>query len=411
MAVFQLFPKKDTTLYSGDPSLNAGLDEIVELSSGLSTPETSSAARILIQFDTEEIQNVVNNKIGSNPYKTYLRLYCSEVENIPSDLTIKADPVYSVWDMGTGRADNIPFSTNGASWVGPTSGSLWLIGDSTTVYTSSAKSYSPYGGDWYKNYTVSQSISQFTSPDIWIDVTNIITSQSSAAISNNGIILRVGEGDEFSTVKNWKLSYFSRDTNTIYSPSLIFNWNDQIWPSDSWTKVLDTGESSISLGNSKSSFYNNENVKFRVYGRKLYPERTFVTQSLYTQNKVLPFNSWYQIVDTDTNDIVIPYDSLGTRISSDVSSSYFYLDMDGFEPERYYTIQIRAEIPGSSEIVTWDSSLNFKVTQKVGPGNSLVSLSPPPYPTPSVPSTPSTPTYSSDSYFDVDYVVECYVEP
>jgi hypothetical protein len=47
MAVYQIFPKKDATLYSEYPQLNSGLDEILELTK----TSTSDPARILISFD------------------------------------------------------------------------------------------------------------------------------------------------------------------------------------------------------------------------------------------------------------------------------------------------------------------------------------------------------------------------
>ena len=51
MAVYQIFPKKDATLYSEYPQLNSGLDEILELTK----TSTSDPARILISFDQQQL--------------------------------------------------------------------------------------------------------------------------------------------------------------------------------------------------------------------------------------------------------------------------------------------------------------------------------------------------------------------
>ena len=64
MSFSQLFPLKDTTLYSQYPTMNAGLDEILELSK----PTSYDADRILIEFDEEEIASTLST-IGTKPYK------------------------------------------------------------------------------------------------------------------------------------------------------------------------------------------------------------------------------------------------------------------------------------------------------------------------------------------------------
>ena len=66
MAVYKLFPTQDTTLYSYYPAMNTGLDAICEVSNKLNTlvaGETPMISRYLTQFDTGEIQNVINNGI------------------------------------------------------------------------------------------------------------------------------------------------------------------------------------------------------------------------------------------------------------------------------------------------------------------------------------------------------------
>ena len=67
MAVYKIFPTKDATIYSLYPSRNTGLDEIIESSTSVINasvlPQTS---RFLVQFDSTEINDIINNKIRGN---------------------------------------------------------------------------------------------------------------------------------------------------------------------------------------------------------------------------------------------------------------------------------------------------------------------------------------------------------
>jgi len=361
MGFSQLFPLKDTTLYSDNPQQNTGLDEIIEFTKS----DGENAARILIQFDQNEINNVINNEIlptlGSGNWKSYLRVYASQVESLPTQLTIVCDPVSEYWDQGIGKRYILPTTVNGASWTGPITGALWLFDGSTT--TGSYLSGSTGGGSWYTGYTVTQSINQYTNQDLYLDVTNIVNNWNTSTVDNNGFILRVTESVENNPNYVYQLSYFSRDTNTIYPPSLMFYWDNQMYfPNTS--SLLTNEVFDISLENNKGIFQAGEDVLFRVYARETYPARTFVTQSLYTYNKTLPSSSWYQIVDVDTNEIIVPFNDLGTLLSADMTSSYFTFNMDTLEPERYYNFQIKTKINNRTYIKTGNNSM-FKVQQKV----------------------------------------------
>jgi len=61
MAVYKIFPIADATIYSAFPSMNTGLDAILEVSNRLDISGTPDIARYLIQFDTNEIKDIINN--------------------------------------------------------------------------------------------------------------------------------------------------------------------------------------------------------------------------------------------------------------------------------------------------------------------------------------------------------------
>jgi hypothetical protein len=82
MAVYKLFPTQDATLYSLYPTMNTGLDAILEVSNRLDISGTPDIARYLIQFDTNEIQDVINNKIAGNSSSIYLKNFIAEAQGI-----------------------------------------------------------------------------------------------------------------------------------------------------------------------------------------------------------------------------------------------------------------------------------------------------------------------------------------
>jgi hypothetical protein len=362
MSFSQLFPLKDATIYSEYPSLNTGIDPILDLSK----PDNYNADRFLIQFDQGEILNTINQNIiptitGSESWKAYLRIYATEVEGLPTELPVICNAVSENWDMGTGRFGNIPMTKNGVSWLGPKTSSFWSFNGTTT--TGSYLSGSVGGGSWYVGYKSEQSINYYTPQDLYLDVTNIVNEWYDGTINNNGFILRVSESVENNSNYQYKLSYFSRDTNTIYPPSLLFFWNSQRFYPDT-SSILKSDTFNVALGNNGGTFQSGENVRFRVYSREKYPPRTFVTQSLYTYNKTLPSSSWYQIIDVDTNEAIIPFNNPGTLLNADLTSSYFNLNTSVLEPERYYTVQIKTEIEGNTFIESNDN-MKFKTRQVV----------------------------------------------
>ena len=62
MAIYKIFPEKDSTIYSRFPLRNTGIDEIIEATTFYDgvQPEVS---RFLVKFAQNEIEDVLDNKI------------------------------------------------------------------------------------------------------------------------------------------------------------------------------------------------------------------------------------------------------------------------------------------------------------------------------------------------------------
>jgi hypothetical protein len=356
MAVYKIFPTKDASIYSYYPTKNAGLDEILDISLYESIESTGEVSRALLAFSNTEISDLLTNKITPSTYKAYLKLYLANASEIPLDYTLYCHPISGSWDMGIGRAANVPSTTNGVSWKyrDILSGSLFnsYIANSTSSYNGNNIG----GGSWWtgSNLVATQSFNYITNKDIELDVTNAISS----SYYQNGFIIKHSSSLEFSTSSTFELKYFSTDTHTIYPPCLEFRWNDFSYSTGSLS-TIQSDKVLISLSNNKGEFQEDSVNRFRVNVRDKFPTRTFQTSSLYLNNKLLPTSSYYAIKDIKTEEFIIDFDSTFTKLSADLTGNYFDLYINGLQPERYYSIIIKSIISGST-IVHEDNNY-FKV--------------------------------------------------
>jgi hypothetical protein len=367
MAVYKIFPEKDNTIYSLYPSLNTGLDEILELRNSKITTEVSNysqLSRILIKFPTSEINDIINNKIGSSNFDAYLKLYLSNAKTLLDEYTIEAFPISGSWDMGFGKYSNVPISVIGSSWKWrDTSGSNAWIPFTSSLTTSSYVTGFEGGGVWYTgsngvNLSYTQSFIYSDEKDLNIKVTNIIDTINSGSIDNKGIILKFNNSIEFNSGSTLELMFYSMDTHTIYPPCLELKWDDSSYSIGSGN-IIDNSNVMITLDNNKNYYPQNSVSKFRINVKDSFPTRRFQTSSLYLDNKFLPTSSYWSIRDLDTNEIIIDFDENYTKISADTTSNYFNVYCAGLQPERYYSIRIKSII--GSETIIDDNNFYFKI--------------------------------------------------
>jgi len=376
MAIYKIFPEKDATLYTQYPDANSGLDPILEASTymGDSYPQVS---RYLIKFSTEEIVGIIDNKINSSSSVVYLKNKMALLTGLNLDKKLYFYPISGDWGMGTGQFGDSPQVTNGVSWryLDYQGSSLWPTSSLPEYVTSSFQTSLPGGGNWYTgsnlglNLVQTQSFSYSDEKDIKVDVTTTVQTWYSNSINpsdgvlNQGFLIKQRDSDEFIDNLNNDviMRYFSIDTHTIYPPELEFRWDDYSFNTGSSTQtILSDPQSFISIYNNEKVYYMEDIVRFRVSATPKYPTRTFSTSSFYSQNYYLPGNSsWYAIKDTGTNEFVVEFDNLYTKISSDPVSSYFDVYMDGLEPYREYTILIKTTLDGVTK--TFNEDIRFKI--------------------------------------------------
>jgi hypothetical protein len=366
MAIYKIFPEKSATLYSFYPTVNTGLDEILEISTFYSIDGTDEVSRSIIKFPSAQISDILANKVGNNNFDVYLKLYLANASSIPLNYTLLAHPLASDWNMGTGRLGNSPITVDGVSWKykDQDSGSVWFTNSSfpsgTTGSFRSGSSAVVGGGLWYtgSQYAASQSFTNSTSKDIELKVTNTVSASYTNILPNYGFILKHSSSIEFTSASKFETKYFSGNTHTIYPPCLEIRWNDSRYTGS--IAIVSSSLFTVTLGNNKSEYQQDSVQRFRVNVRDQFPTRRFQTTSLYLDNKALPTSSYWSIKDLDTEEIVVDYDTTYTKISYDASGSYFDVYMNGLEPERYYKLLFKTELLDGETVIS-DNNYYFKV--------------------------------------------------
>ena len=368
MAVYKLFPDKDTYIFTEVSIANAGYDEMIEIG-GYPVVEVGQASRILLHFKDTEIANVVDNKIGSTNFSASINLKLASAYETPASHSVHAYPIYEYWDGGVGKYGDEPYDKSGCTWryAGAQNSNSWTLPHNTITMpvniTGSYNSTHLGGGNWYtgsNGYDLhsSQSFELNDNIDLNIDVTNGVLLHYTGSITNNGFILKLDDAYEFNTTSSIRHKYYSSDTNTIYPPTLDIKWDDSSYVTGSLS-VLDTTEAVIDLTNNKGSYPDIDKQRFRLLARPKYPTRTFTTGSIYKTNYALPSGSYWGLRDEFTEEMVIPFDSDFTKISCDSTGPYFDLFMDGLQPERFYRVLIKTVLDGTTTVVNNNST--FKV--------------------------------------------------
>lgn len=372
MAVYKVFPLKDSTLYSKYSLTNAGRDEILEVGSrnnpslaGLPVVTTTGLGsgdirRTVISFAASDISSALALTTGS--FKTNLRLFLADANDLSTDYTLEFYALAQNWQVGTGKLANIPTTSDGVSWVYTGQSGSSAIWNTTAL--SSSYLFTTGGGTWNTAYRASQSFDYISDKDINVDITNITAGWISSSIANYGVVVKLTGSIELNTQTYMNLKFYSMDTHTIYPPCLEFKWDDSILSTGSTAVGTVTSDNFILLPNNNLDKYKEGEVyNFKFKTREQYPTRQFTTSSVYLNWKYLPSQSYWAIQDYKTNEMVIDFDNSYTKISANSEGNYFKLYTAGLEPERSYKILVKSVIPSSLETVIVDNDIIFKVTR------------------------------------------------
>jgi hypothetical protein len=300
-------------------------------------------------------KSIVDSSIGFNDANLILRE--TQTNEIPLEYTIYANALSGSWQMGIGtRFDNI--STQGVTWnyrEGDTN-LEWLQNNFAPNTTASINN--GVGGTWWTQYAASQSFNYETS-DINMDVKSMLKIWMSGSIPNDGFILKYPTEVESNTEDYGVIKFFSKETHTIYQPKIRIGWDDQLYVTGSLT-ALTAEDIKIGINNLKKEYKLNSIAKIRIFGRELYPLKTFSNQFSYNTQKYLPQTTYYQIRDFASNDIIIPFGNY-SKISCDSDGNYIKLNLSNWEADRVYKIEFMIEQNGGSQY--FDDNITFSIAK------------------------------------------------
>lgn len=364
--ILRFYPTRDTTIYESAPTLNAGLDAILEITK---TPATSSGgqstssfnSRILVDFDLIQISSSLQElNIDASQVDYSLKLFATEAEEIPLNYTLEAYLISGSWDMGIGKKGNKPATTQGASWyyrAGTTSPAIiWQTSSYSSNYTASWQ-VNPGGGVWNDLYEATQSYN-YTTTDVDMDVTTLIQ-QSVISGSFQGLLIKKSNSAEQSLESIKALRFYSKETQTIYSPVLEVRYDDSII-TGSLPSVNVDEDYNIVTTNLKQVYKEGSRPRINIAPRYRYPLTVFQTASLFVDSYKMPNNTQYAIYYAHSDDAVIDFSSY-TKLSADNRSSYFRLHLDSLQPERYYRILFKVPESDQASYQIYDNKWIFKV--------------------------------------------------
>ena len=369
-----IFPTKDTWISSGSSTItgesfkdqNFGRDQILEVKKEFYNFDFDYPTRALVEFSGDEFselsKSVADNTI-TNP-KYYLRLFEAEgnAELIDTSYRLAIQPISQSWIEGSGKFGDNPKNTDGCSWENRSN----PVGGNATTWANT-------GGTVL---TVSASAQTFDneSPDINVEVTNMVNMWLEGREQNYGMLIRFNSTQETDDTPRGHLKFFSRNTHTIYSPRLEVRWDDHLpctgSNTGSLTQITSSGlaDNFLYMRGLRESYKVGERVKFRVGARKRYIQKTFSTSVQTAADSFIPEGSGsYAIKDVATDEFIVPFkdkeDVSYTKLSCDSNSNYFIQYLDGFYPDRVYKILLKLKLDDGQEQI-FDNDFEFTVKRK-----------------------------------------------
>ena len=362
-----IFANRDCTIYRDYPTQNCGKDEILEIfkvinSASLSLSDFNMYSRILINFNlTNTFADMTSGLIDAPRF--YLNMHICRVDGQEDSTNLYVYPLSSSWVQGIGKRWDTKIRTYGASWTArdgevPTNwaqtGSDYYTGSTTTGTPETASL-------WAEEYNFQNSgIYTYELSDMRADVTNIVYDWFSSSYSNNGFLIKRSDTEEQDAKSYGLLQFYSTDTHTVYNPTLEVAWDDSTHSVGLLTASQEE-DMYIYTRDLKDTYNNREKVRVRLGVRQRYPTKSYQYTDPRVLNHYLPTSSYYSLVDGNTKETIIPFDTGSTKISCDSTGNYFDMWMSGLHPERFYQLRVKV-VSGSYQQVT-DIPTIFKVVK------------------------------------------------
>jgi hypothetical protein len=321
-----IIPSADTTLYQRFPTNNAGLDEILEVGKvakpdDLEIAYSASAARALLNFTLPAS--------GSTPESAsyFLNLKIANAQKLQINQEILVYQVSSSWTEGSGYfVQQSQNAGDGATWRQATSAVSWSVDGGSIVTTPSQ----------------SVTLSEYPLQDLRIDVSSIMQPVVSQSLNWYGLALQFPAASDSDQTNAGNIKFFSRQTHTVYAPTLEIAWDDSTFSTGSLKRIPTVYDIDVVPRNPRETYTlgTKENIRFTV--RDKYPQKNFDATLRYKNKYYLPQTTYFNIVDMQSNTVIVPFDDY-SKVSCDATGSFFVLDTTPLYKNRYYTINIKID--------------------------------------------------------------------
>jgi hypothetical protein len=344
---------QDASIYEEFTGRNTGHDEILEVGK---SAEGTKAVRSLIQFDVNTISASLSAGLIPSNSLFELKMFVARADDLRIGQQIELSEVSRSWIEGSGyyyQNTNVPYTASrdstagytendGVTWKNRQSGSLWSITGSEFVASSSSGIIA--------NPVV----------DMTFNISSLVRAWVSGTSPNNGLVLKFPTTDELDDLNIGNIRFFSRQTHTVYAPTLAAKYNDQVYITGS-ISGSNTSQTLVTPRNLQPKYRKDDIVRVDLSVRDRYPLKTFNTMfSNYTGNQRLPQTSYFSIVDIQSNAVIIPFDDY-SRIHCDGSGSYFNFHVQGMYPGRFYKVMVK--VVDTLYTRTFDLGHHFSIEQ------------------------------------------------
>jgi hypothetical protein len=190
-----------------------------------------------------------------------------------------------------------------------------------------------------------------------MNVSGFLKAWVSGSIKNDGILLKLSAEFENNTKEYGIVRLFSKETHTIYQPKIRLGWDDQYFVTGSLTELI-ADNIKVGVSNFKKEYAVGSKPKIKIFGRELYPLKTFSNTLQSGNTKYLPKTTYYQIRDFNSDDIIIPFSEY-SKVNCDTSGNYIILDLMNWEINRLYKLEFKIDVNGAIEY--FDDGITFSV--------------------------------------------------
>lgn len=383
-----VYPGYDATIYENAPYKNTGADPYINVgksriaaiidSGSVTAQYYNYCSRGVIKFNLSDIiSRQLSGQIPTNVQRTFvLTLYNRHKEMLPGNVTFEVgalslsgsngNPPSLDWDAGIGLYDTPVSSSSGITWktkgkpsLGPDN--FWHTGSYNAPVTGSWCTI-PGGGTWISNSIVTSSY-EYITDHLSIDVTSIVESWLSGSYPNHGFLIKRTSADEFSSESLGLFSFYSRDTNTVYTPTLRVSWDGSVYNTSSLELYelsgLRTEQNCVVwIQDLKSTYSPHTVARFYPRIRDKFPIKTYTTRSYYDQSLTFPIDTQYALYDAYSGREIMPFGS-ASKISVSASRAYFDIDIASLQEQCYYDIYLKVQWPSTNIL---EGPFRFKVS-------------------------------------------------